>query len=178
MNRFFLKIGNGFLKIIDKTILSLSVTAMLFMLFLTFANVIGRYVFQHSIGFSEELCRFLFVWVVFLGAAIIIKDNGHVAVEFLALKLKGTLPGKIVKLIINFAGLLFIGMVFSGGMTLARTMNIYSSASLGIPMGYVYWGIPIGSGIMFIHQLINFVKILRTSPEEEMAEESTEGAVG
>ncbi len=154
MKSFLFKIGKNLLQGVDRAILFLSVSAMLFMLFLTFANVIGRYVFHHSIGFSEELCRFLFVWVVFLGAAIIIKDNGHVAVEFLSQKLRGTFSNKVLQIAINLAGLLFIGIVFSGGLTLARTMNMYSSATLGIPMGYVYWGIPLGAGIMFVHQII------------------------
>jgi len=135
------------------------------MLFLTFANVIGRYVFSHSIIFSEEVSRILFVWVVFLGAAIIIKDNGHVSVDLLSSKLKGKASGKVLDIIIGIAGFLFIGIVFAGGLVLAGTMNMYSSATLGIPMGYVYWAIPIGSGIMFIHHSLNFIKIF--VPDEE-----------
>jgi TRAP-type C4-dicarboxylate transport system permease small subunit len=165
MKKSLLKAATGILDLVDKTINWLSIVAMSFMLFLTFANVIGRYVFSHSIIFSEEVSRILFVWVVFLGAAIIIKDNGHVSVDLLSSKLKGKASGKVLDIIIGIAGFLFIGIVFAGGLVLAGTMNMYSSATLGIPMGYVYWAIPIGSGIMFIHHSLNFIKIF--VPDEE-----------
>lgn len=165
MRNPMLRTGGRLLDLVDKSIKWLSVGAMAFMLFLTFANVVGRYVFHNSIEFSEELSRFLFVWVVFLGAAVIIKDKGHVAVSFLSSKLEGTLGGKALEIFIGVAGFLFIGIVFSGGMTLSRMMNMYSSPTLGIPMGYIYWAIPLGSGIMFVHHTINFVKIFL--PEEE-----------
>lgn len=165
MKKSLLKAATGVLDLVDKTIHWLSIVAMSFMLFLTFANVIGRYVFSHSIIFSEEVSRILFVWVVFLGAAIIIKDNGHVSVDLLSSKLQGKASGKVLDIIIGIAGFLFIGIVFAGGLVLAGTMNMYSSATLGIPMGYVYWAIPIGSGIMFIHHFLNFIKIF--VPDEE-----------
>lgn len=169
MKNPLLRIGGRFLDLVDNAIKWLSVGAMTFMLFLTFTNVVGRYVFHNSIEFSEELSRFLFVWVVFLGAAIIIKDKGHVAVSFLSSKLEGKFSGKALEIFIGVMGFLFIGIVFSGGLTLSRMMNMYSSPTLGIPMGYVYWAIPIGSGIMFIHHTINFVRIFMPDREGERA---------
>lgn len=160
-----LTIGKRILDLVDKTIHWLSITAMSFMLFLTFANVIGRYVFRSSIAFSEELSRFLFVWLIFLGAAIIIKDKGHVAVDILAPKLKGKRGGKALEIFVGLAGFIFIGVVLTGGITLSRMMNMYSSPTLGIPMGYVYLAIPIGAGVMLIHHTINFVKIFTTESE-------------
>ena len=48
-----------------------------------FAQVLFRYVFNQSLSWSEELAKFLFVWLTFLGAAICIKERLHVGVEFL-----------------------------------------------------------------------------------------------
>jgi len=149
----------GILDSIDKFIEWLSIILMSFMLLLTFANVVGRYGFRHSIYFSEELARFLFVWVVFLGAAIIIKDKGHVAVTFFAEKLKGRKSGKILEIFIALCGFIFIAIVFTGGITLSRSMNLYKSSALQIPMGYVYYVIPIGAGIMMIHHVKNFLAL-------------------
>lgn len=165
MKNSILSLGSKILNSLDKLISWLSVIAMTFMLFLTFANVVGRYVFHNSIEFSEEISRFLFVWVVFLGAAIIIKDKGHVAVDFLPSKLRGKFSGKLLDIFIGIAGFIFIIIVFLGGLTLSRMMNMYSSPTLGIPMGYIYWAIPIGSGIMFIHHSINFIKIFTDKKE-------------
>ena len=48
-----------------------------------FAQVIFRYVFNQSLSWSEELAKFIFVWLTFFGAAICIKERIHVGVEFL-----------------------------------------------------------------------------------------------
>ena len=146
---------------IDSFIHWLSIIIMSFMLILTFTNVTGRYVFRKSIFFSEELARFLFVWVVFLGAAIIIKDKGHVAVTLLTDKLKGRKSGFLLEIILGICGYIFLAIVFIGGMKLAGTMNIYSSAALEIPMGYIDWAIPLGTGIMMIHHTKNFISLLK-----------------
>jgi len=153
------KTKKGLLDSIDKFIEWLSIILMSFMLLLTFANVVGRYVFTKSIFFSEELARFLFVWVVFLGAAIIIKDKGHVAVTFLSERLKSRKSGKLLEIFIGICGFIFITIVFIGGITLSRSMNLYKSSALQIPMGYVYYVIPIGAGIMMIHHVKNFLAL-------------------
>ena len=159
------KTKKGLLDSIDKFIEWLSIILMSFMLLLTFANVVGRYVFTKSIFYSEELARFLFVWVVFLGAAIIIKDKGHVAVTFLSEKLKGRKSGKLLEIFIGICGFIFITIVFFGGVTLSKTMNIYSSSAMQIPMGYVYYAIPIGAGIMMIHHFKNFLSLFAKKRE-------------
>ena len=159
------KTKTGTLDSIDKFLEWFSIILMSFMLLLTFANVVGRYAFRNSIFFSEEMARFLFVWVVFLGAAIIIKDKGHVAVNFFTDKLKGRKSGKLLEIFISICGFIFITIVFFGGMTLSKTMNIYKSSALQIPMGYVYYVIPIGAGIMMIHHLKNFISLFVKNKE-------------
>lgn len=165
---------NRALDLVDNSIEWITVVLMAFLLFLTFINVVGRYVFKSSIYFSEELARFLFVWIVFLGAAIIIKDKGHVAVTFLLENIKGNIPKKTLEIIINLCGILFIAIVFVGGYRLAASMNIYSSAALNIPMGYVYWVIPIGSAIMMIHQLKIFASIFHQENDTNQTDEVTQ----
>ncbi|MCX7787403.1 MAG: TRAP transporter small permease [Spirochaetes bacterium] len=144
---------------LDWLIDRLSVGLMGFLLVLTFANVIGRYIFLKSIFFAEELARFLFIWIVFLGAAIIIKTNGHIAVDLLPLKLRGKPAGVWLDLLINLGGLVFLVILFLGGIELAGTMNIYTSPALGIPIGYVYWAVPVGSVIMLLHTLLALFRL-------------------
>ena len=164
MNKFK-KTKTGLLDSMDKFIEWLSVILMSFMLLLTSANVFGRYVLKHSIFFSEEMARFLFVWVVFLGAAIIIKDKGHVAVNFFAERLAGRKSGKLLEIFIGICGFIFITIVFTGGITLSKTMNMYKSSSMQIPMGYVYYVIPIGAGIMMLHHIKNFLSLFAKKQE-------------
>jgi TRAP-type C4-dicarboxylate transport system permease small subunit len=146
---------------IDRLIDGLSTGLMFLLLFLTFANVVGRYVFVKSIFFAEELARFLFIWMVFLGAAIIIKTNGHISVDLLPLKLKGKPAGRYLDAFIQLCGFLFLAILFSGGVTLTRVMNVYSSPALGIPIGCVYWVVPLGAGVMLLHNFNAFRRTLK-----------------
>ncbi len=138
----------------------ISVSMMIFLLFLTFANVVGRYLFQRSIFFADELARFIFVWVVFLGIAKIVKDKRQVAVSLLTDKLQGTVPGYVLEAIIAFCGLVFLVIVFIGGVQLSSKMNVYSSAALGIPMGYVYMAVPVGIGLTLVFHVLNFIELV------------------
>ncbi len=57
------------------------------MVVLVFSNVVLRYGFNLGITFSEEVSRFMFIWVVFLGAVLTLRDNAHLGVHMLTKKL-------------------------------------------------------------------------------------------
>ena len=61
-----------------------SCIAMMVMLITIFSQVVTRYGFGYTPEWSEELARYLFVYVVFLGSALIMGESGHLAVEFKA----------------------------------------------------------------------------------------------
>lgn len=145
---------------VNEVLKNVSVALMLFLLFLTFANVVGRYVFSRSIFFADEMARFIFVWIVFLGIAKIVRDKRQVAVTLLTDKIAGRLSGLVVESIIAICGLVFLIIVFIGGVILSKTMMFYSSAALDIPMGLVYLAIPIGSGLTILFHILNYVELL------------------
>ncbi len=148
------------MSLVNTGIEKLSSFLMIFLLFLTFSNVIGRYVFNKSIYFSDELARFMFVWIVFLGIAKIVKDKRQVSVSILAEKFAGSIKGVVLETFTAAFGLLFLVITFIGGVQLTMTMNLYSSAALGIPMGYVYFAVPIGAGLTIIYHITNYVEYL------------------
>jgi TRAP-type C4-dicarboxylate transport system permease small subunit len=53
------------------------------MVVMIFGNVVLRYAFDSGIAVSEELSRFLFVWLTFVGAVVVARDNAHMGVETL-----------------------------------------------------------------------------------------------
>ncbi|WP_459980140.1 TRAP transporter small permease, partial [Paenibacillus sp. YK5] len=52
-----------------------------------FGNVVLRYVFNTGLTWSEELSRFLFIWMIFLGSILGLKDNEHLGVDMMVKKL-------------------------------------------------------------------------------------------
>lgn len=91
------------------------VLLMLAMVLMVFGNVVLRYGFNSGITFSEELSRWAFVWMVFLGAIVALKDNGHLGTDVLVGRLGPT--GKKLCLALAEAGMLFCcWLVFSGSL--------------------------------------------------------------
>lgn len=61
----------------------LAFTAFWVLAFVVFAQFISRYVFNSSIAWTEEIARYLLIYVTFLGASVAVRNRSHIAVEFM-----------------------------------------------------------------------------------------------
>jgi len=138
-----------------------SVAAMSVMLVVIFAQVISRYVFNWTPEWSEELARYLFVWVVFIGSALIMGESGHLAVQFVPNHFKGTATGRLLEIVINFSGYVFILILFTQGAKMTRVMTFQMSPGMEIPMSWVYAVIPLSSALMLLYLVKDTVRIVR-----------------
>lgn len=104
---------------------------------IVFINIVLRYGFQTSILSVDELSRFLFVWLIFIGAILAYMENSHVQVTFLVEKLSTknrTRVGIITHLIvIGLCGMLFVG----GIGKVVQDWNDHTPI-LGLPVGLLY----------------------------------------
>ena len=144
-----------------------SVTAMSVMLVTIFGQVISRYFFNDTPEWSEELSRFLFVWVVFLGSALIMGESGHLAVEFLPELLKKHRAGKFLQVIINLSGYVFIAILFTQGLKMTQVMTFQISPGLQLPMSYIYSVIPLSSLLMLLYLIKGTINIVAGSRDNE-----------
>jgi TRAP-type transport system small permease protein len=97
----------------------LLVALLAVMVVMVFGNVVLRYGFNSGITVSEELSRWAFVWMTFLGAIVAIKDNGHLGTDMLVSRLGAT--GKKVCLAIAETGMLYCTwLIFSGSLMQTR----------------------------------------------------------
>jgi TRAP-type transport system small permease protein len=113
------------------------ISILALMVVLVFGNVVLRYGFNTGITFSEEVSRFLFVWMVFLGAVLMLRDNGHLGVHTLT-KMLPLAGQKACKLI---SDLMTLGccVLLSIGAWQVIGMNLTNIAPIsGIPLGVVY----------------------------------------
>ncbi len=89
------------------------------MVVLVFGNVVLRYGFNSGITVSEEVSRWAFVWLTFLGAIVALKEHGHLGSDMLVSRLP--IIGKKACLVIGQLLMLYITwLMFSGAMALAR----------------------------------------------------------
>ncbi len=156
---------SNLLKGINKLTEILTIFIIVVLVIVVAAQVFFRYVLSDSLSWSEELARYLFIWVTFLGAEITLRYKEHIGLDFLINNLKG-----IYKLILSlFIDLIIIGfatIVLISGIELTQsTLNQYSSA-LGIPVGLVYLAIPVSMTLMIInviHSMVN--KVIKRSTD-------------
>ena len=89
------------------------------MVVLVFGNVVLRYGFNSGITISEEVSRWLFVWLTFLGAVVALKEHGHLGSDMLVSRLP--VAGKKVCLVIGQVLMLFMTwLLFKGSLDQAR----------------------------------------------------------
>ncbi|MCK5099138.1 MAG: TRAP transporter small permease, partial [Desulfobacteraceae bacterium] len=97
----------NFLKLIIEPLVSI---ALFFMMALTFADVIGRYIFNNPITGALELTEFFMAIVIFLGLVLLTAEEGHVTVDLL----DSFIPDKvkaIQKIIINIINLAIMSVI-------------------------------------------------------------------
>ncbi|CAH6637292.1 MULTISPECIES: TRAP transporter small permease [Pseudocitrobacter] len=140
---------------VDRAIAAFSVAVMVALVVCVVWQVFSRYVLNQPSTLTDELARFLMIWVGLLGAAYTVGAQRHLAIDLLAMMLK---PRKqmLLSVLINLLIFLFSGSVIvTGGLKLiAKTLaTAQVSAAMQIPMGYVYLILPLSGLIMMFYAL-------------------------
>jgi TRAP-type transport system small permease protein len=140
------------------------------MVAMVFTNVVLRYGFNSGINFSEEMSRYFFVWLTFIGAVLTFREHGHIGVETFV-RLLGP-KGRIVCLALSNAIILLCAVVMFWGTWMQHAINASMSAAVvGISMIWVY-GITYFTGAAIA--LIAAIRLLRAVTgrvtEAEMAQ--------
>lgn len=113
------------------------------MVVLVFGNVVLRYAFNSGITVSEEVSRWLFVWMTFLGAIVAIKEHGHLGTDLLVSRLPTA--GRKVCLAVGHALMLYVTwLLFDGSLTQARINLDVQAPVTGASVAILY-----GAGIVF-----------------------------
>ena len=93
--------------------------ALAVMVVMVFGNVVLRYAFNSGIAISEEVSRWLFVWITFLGAIVAVRERGHLGTDFLLARLPPL--GQRICLAISYGRMLWCTwLLFSGALAQAR----------------------------------------------------------
>lgn len=125
---------------------------MLVMVSVVTAQVVSRYVFGNPFTWTEELARYVFVWMSMLGTAVGVKYGAHIALDLLEKKLRG-LARQILIAVNQLLILAFGGFLAYSGFKLIQIGARQTSPTLSLPMEWVYVVIPV-SGLLIIFFVI------------------------
>lgn len=148
----------GLLLVIYKYILII-MTVLMFIIVGT--NVFSRYILNSSLGWADELARFIFIWISFLGAVLAYQANEHIGLNYVVEKLP---PGRIKELVMLSADLLVFIVIFflvKYGWIVANSATNVSPA-LYIPMKTVYMIVPVSAVLMLLINVNKIISRLRT----------------
>ena len=107
------------------------------MVALVFGNVVLRYAFNSGIAVSEELSRWLFVWLTFLGGVVGLREHAHLGTDLLVGRLGPA--GKKACLVVGYALMLLVcAMLFSGSLEQTKINWDVTAPSSGASMAWFY----------------------------------------
>ena len=121
----------------------LMAASLALMVVLVFTNVVLRYALSSGIAVSEELARWLFVWLTFLGGIVALHERAHLGTDILVSRL--SMRGKKICLGLGHLLMLFVcWLLFKGSLDQVKINLDASSAAMEVSMGLFY-----ASGLMF-----------------------------
>ena len=146
-------------------------TVLLFIMFILLnIQVFSRYLFSHSLTWTEELSTIIFVWLGYLGASAAVYKQQHLRID-VVLNLFHGLPKKIILIITDLITMAFcIIMIFP----LIDVINNFASLGaetliLRIPMDLVYWVLPFALVLQAIRFVQDIIRILKVPLAEDVS---------
>ncbi|WP_457575150.1 TRAP transporter small permease [Desulfomarina sp.] len=122
-------------------------------------QVFCRYVLNASLFWSEELARYMLVWLSFLGATVAYYRNLHPGVDVLTARISEKYQ-RLARLLVHLSSMaLAVVMVFSG-VQFAWFVRLQISPALGIPKWIILAVIPLAGCILLIYGLLFFLRTM------------------
>jgi TRAP-type C4-dicarboxylate transport system permease small subunit len=148
---------------LDKIVGTMLMVIMAVMVINVTWQVFSRYVIQSPSSFTDELSRYLLVWLGMLGAAYVAGQGNHLAIDLLPTKLTGEAKRRLL-IVINVVIILFvIPVMIMGGSNLVYITYILEqkSATLQLPLAYVYMMIPFSGLLVLFYQLVDLTTLIK-----------------
>lgn len=162
----------------------LLVTMLTLMVIMVFGNVVLRYGFNSGIISSEELSRFLFIWITFLGAILAMRENAHLGLDTVV----RLLPRAGKKVVFAISNLLMLGccaLMFYGTLKQHRINGTTLSPVTETPMSWVYgvgYLASLAMGLLILGKLIRLARgefreedLIQVQDSEDSAQAHIEG---
>jgi len=127
-----------------------------------FLQVVLRYLELSGIDGLEEIPRYLFVWLVMIGAAAAMYRGEHTVLDYFI----NGLPPRLRALVVagtNAAGIVLFLYLLKLSLVLVPNAQLQESPGLGLPLGYVFAAIPVGAILIMLPMLRNIYAALMSA---------------
>lgn len=127
-------------------------------------QVFSRFILSDPSSFTEELSRYLLIWIGILGAAYAYKTKAHLGLDLFVSKMEGV-NKKVALIVIELVVMFFaVTILIYGGLSLVSiTLELeQTSAALGLQMGYVYSVLPLSGVLITLYNINNLRQIVKS----------------
>ena len=148
-----------------------SILLLLAMTGLILFQILGRYVFNYSISWSEEAAIFAQVWLVMLGSGIAMRNRNHVGVDVL-IAMCPTAVQRVAKAVSFLLGVWLLIVIIVGSFSLIAIGLVVKSAAMQIPLAVPYIALPVGLSYFLLEFGLATLPEIRGAPVEPVREDA------
>ncbi len=150
---------------LDAVIRPIAFLALVAMIAVVTIQIVFRMAFT-AVSWSEELARYLLVWTTFLGATLAYQRSSHIVVTVFVDLLPGPLA-RLGRVLAHAASLIFFIVIIVAGWHYMALQSFQVSASLRIPMPWVYSIIPVTAAVMGYYTAVDLAETLLGRDKDE-----------
>lgn len=152
-------------RLIDDVLRFVMVALLVVLVGTVAVNVVGRFVFHSSLATSDELSRFLFIWVIFLGAALAHIHGEHIAVDLIVTRLPRAFKRPVIVVQELLIGVVLVALLVSAQRVMSLSLG--DSPLLGVPLKWVNASVPVGAVVMMLITAYRLAGAFRTTNPPE-----------
>ena len=141
-------------------------------------GVFFRFVLNNSLPWTEEVAKFVMVWLAFIGAPVVLKEGGHIAIDFIPSRLP-SLVGHAALMLIQVIVMVVLAVLVFQGWALAWNALPQIATTVDVSLFYIFLAVPIGSAMMLtvsLELLLRQAVAIRSS--DDPPSEHSPGAAG
>lgn len=110
-----------------------------------------------ALSWTDEVVEWMMAWMIFTGATLIMRENGHFRVDLLETKLEGRVAVHIINLLIAVLGVIFFALLLHYSIALVKQATQFSPI-LKVSVRLPYSSIPVNCVLMLMYQVRDIVK--------------------
>lgn len=124
------------------------------MIILVFIQVVNRYTMNLAIPWTEEMSRFLYIWLTFFGAVLVTRDKEQIKVDFILNKFNPKIKNVIMKINIFLIIIFLFAFTYGGFINFKTNLGSYAPTLSFIDIGYVTFILPLSGLLLLLFYII------------------------
>jgi TRAP-type transport system small permease protein len=148
-------------KVYSSILIGLTITMFIVVTF----NVFMRFVMNNSVGWADELARFVFIWLSMIGAALAFAYEEHVGLSYFVERVKSDQKRKVLVIVKDVLVIVVLAFLTYYGFRAAVSAQ-NTSPALNIPMSIVYGILPFNAFLMLAIGFVRLIGVITSAPED------------